>query len=237
MQPGILTVLADTLRVLTFRKPSPAIAEHWKTYLAVGLIFTWIAGVGRYWDNPRAFTWQYLGLGSVGYVFVLALILWVVIMPLRPKRWSYRNVLIFLTLTSPPAILYAIPVEQFMLMSDAKDVNAWFLALIAVWRVSLLVWFLRMTSGLSDSAVAIATLLPMVLIILLLAALNLEHVVFATMRGSHEEHMRVQSQNDVTYIVVLALTILSGLAAPFLLIAYAKTVYSAWYPKTTEPSP
>lgn len=48
----------------------------WKAFLAYGFIFTWLAGVGRYWDNPRAELWQIMGLGSIAYVFVLALIIW-----------------------------------------------------------------------------------------------------------------------------------------------------------------
>ncbi|MFL6259215.1 MAG: hypothetical protein ACJ76Y_05835, partial [Thermoanaerobaculia bacterium] len=107
-------IVADELRLLTFRAPSQAVATNWKAYLAFGLFFTWLAGVGRYWDNPRAELWQLAGLGSIAYVFVLAVILWLLLAPLRPKNWSYRNVLTFVTLTAPPAVLYAIPVERFM---------------------------------------------------------------------------------------------------------------------------
>jgi len=96
------TLLHDEWRLLTFRPMSQAIRTHWHAYLVFGLIFTWLAGIGRYWDNPRAELWQYLGLGSVAYVFVLALIIWAILAPLRPKNWSYRNVLLFLTLTAPP---------------------------------------------------------------------------------------------------------------------------------------
>lgn len=89
------TLIDDTLRILTFRKPSPAIARSWKTYLAFGLAFTWLAGIGRYWDNPRAELFQSLGLGSIAYVFVLAAILWLLLAPLRPRHWSYGSVLVF----------------------------------------------------------------------------------------------------------------------------------------------
>src|SRR3712207_7552248 len=44
--------------------------------LAFGLACTWLVGVGRYWDNPRASLLQHLGVGSVVYVFALALLLW-----------------------------------------------------------------------------------------------------------------------------------------------------------------
>lgn len=35
---GVATVLSDALRVLTFRRPSPAIDSHWMAYLAFGLL-------------------------------------------------------------------------------------------------------------------------------------------------------------------------------------------------------
>ncbi len=113
----IKTLLLNEWRFLTFRPVSSAVPAHWRALLIFGLLFTWLAGIGRYWDNPRAHVWQYLGLGSVAYVFVLALIIWLLLAPLRPKNWSYRNVLLFITLTAPPAILYAIPVR------DAKTVE------------------------------------------------------------------------------------------------------------------
>ena len=56
----IKTLLLDEWRFLTFRPMSPAIRTHWQAYLAFGLLFTWLAGVGRYWDNPRAGLWQQL---------------------------------------------------------------------------------------------------------------------------------------------------------------------------------
>ena len=53
---------------------------------------------------------------------------WLVIWPLRPKEWSYKKVLTFVSLTSAPAILYAIPVERFLSLPTARSVNAWFLS-------------------------------------------------------------------------------------------------------------
>lgn len=51
-------IVQDELRLLIFRSPSRAIVTDWKAYLAFGLFFTWFAGVGRYWDNPRAELWR-----------------------------------------------------------------------------------------------------------------------------------------------------------------------------------
>ena len=213
------TLIADELRFLTFRRTSPAVHTHGTWYLAFGLFATWLAGVGRYWDNPRAFHWQQLGLGSVVYVFLLALLIWALMAPLRPKNWSYKNVLVFVTLTAPPALIYAIPVEEFMPMGSAQVVNAWFLGVVSVWRVALLAVFLRRVAGLSLWIVAVATLLPLVVIIVPIALLNPEHVVllFAVMGGVRED---TTGPNDVAYTIVLILSIVSILAAPVLLTFY-----------------
>ena len=219
------TLLHDEWRFLTFRPMSQAIRTHWRAYFVFGLIFTWLAGIGRYWDNPRAGLWQYLGLGSVAYVFVLALLIWALLAPLRPKNWSYRNVLLFLTLTAPPAVLYAIPVEKFMSLDNARTANVWFLAVVALWRVALLIQFLRRTGGLSPGATAVATLLPITVIIFVIASLNLEHVVFSFMGGLRDDQ---RSGNDNAFMIVFILAVYSFLAAPILAIVYFVFVYRAW---------
>jgi hypothetical protein len=210
-------VIADVARLLTFRAPSPAIATHWPAYLAFGLCFTWLAGIGRYWDNPRAALWQHLGLGSLGYVSCLSLLLWLMLWPLRPKRWSLRNVLVFVTLTSPPALLYAIPVERFMPLPQAQLANALFLGLIASWRVALLVVFLRRVAALGWFALVVGTLLPLTAIVVALTLLNLEHVVFDIMAGIRPED---RSPNDQSYVVVLVIAYFSIYAFPFLAFAF-----------------
>lgn len=217
-------ILVDELRLLTFRAPSASIAANWKAYLAFGLFFTWLAGVGRYWDNPRAQLWQLSGIGSLAYVFVLSAILWVLLAPLRPANWSYRNVLVFVTLTSPPALLYALPVERFMPPVQAALANAWFLALVATWRVGLLGVFLRRVARLPWLQVVVATLLPLALIVVALAILNLEHVIFDLMAGIREED---KSSNDAAYSIVIGLAYLSFISAPFLAGAYAICVVLA----------
>lgn len=217
-------IVTDTYRILTFRQPSALISTEWSGYLVFGLICTWLAGVGRYWDSPRADLWQYLGLGSVGYVFILALIIWLLLIPLKPAHWSYKNVLIFITLTSPPAILYAIPVERFMSLNAAQITNAWFLAIVATWRVALLVWFLKSLARLSAIKIVVGTLLPLTLIVVVLSILNLEHVVFNIMAGIKPEE---RSPNDMAYFVVLGMAYFSMMAFPFLLVIYAWLAYDS----------
>jgi hypothetical protein len=219
------SILSDQWRLLTFRNPSPAIRDHGRAYLAFGLGCTWLAGIGRYWDNPKAHLWQHAGLGSIVYVFVLALLLYLLLMPLRPRNWSYRNVLLFITLTSLPALLYAIPVERFMPLTTAQAVNAGFLGVVALWRVALLFVFLRRVARLGGFTIVVALLLPIVIIVVALTILNLEHVVFDIMAGIREQD---RSPNDTAYLTVLWISLFSIYAAPFLIIAYAGLATWAW---------
>ena len=193
---------------------------HW--YLVFGIGCTWLCGIGRYWDNPKADFWQYLGLGSVLYVFLLALILWLVILPLKTRNWGYKNVLLFVSLTAPPAILYAIPVERFMTLESAQRTNVWFLAVVAIWRVALLLKYLTSVAGLSGLRVIVATLLPLTLIVTGLTALNLEHVVFKIMAGL-EDHER--SANDGAYTVLVLITYFSLITSPIFLAMYGWFIY------------
>jgi hypothetical protein len=215
-------ILRDQRDLLLFRPFKPAIREHWLAYLAFGLCVTWLAGIGRYWDHPNANWWQYAGLGSVAYVFVLAAFLWLIVAPLRPRDWSFIGVLIFVTLTAPPALLYAIPVEKFMSLQAAQTANVIFLAIVASWRVALLVVFLKRGAGLSSTGVVVASLLPLTIIVTALAALNLEKAVFEIMGGNMQ-----QTQNDAAYFILLVITVLSVVLSPIMLIIYCVLVYRA----------
>jgi hypothetical protein len=162
-------------------------------------------GIGRYWDDPGAKLLQHLGIGSVIYIFALSLLLWLLIWPLRPKAWSYRNVLTFVSLTSPPAILYAIPVERLLDLEKARTFNVWFLAIVASWRVALLIFYLRRHARLQPFSIAVATLLPLTFIITALTVLNLERAVFNLMGGLREKG----TANDNAYLVLFVLSYLS----------------------------
>lgn len=229
-RPTVRSIATDALRVLTFQKPSAAISVYWRRYLAFGMFFTWLAGVGRYWDSPRADVLQYAGLGSVYYVLFLALILWLIVLPLRPKRWSYRNVLVFVTLTSPPALLYAIPVELFMPLEAAMSVNAVFLAVIAAWRVALLVWFLRTVAELSRFTTFVASMLPLTVIVCALTVFNLQHAIFNLMAGNRPGEV---TQNDFAHMVVAMMAMYSLLASPILLCVYLTMILMPW--QTSPP--
>lgn len=219
---SLLTLMADTGRLLTFRRTSRALAEHPYAFLAFGLFCTWIAGIGRYWDNLRATLFQHLGLGSVVYVFVLAAILWLICLPLRPRHGSYLTFLTFVSLTSPPALLYAIPVERFTSMAQAQELNAWFLLVVALWRMALLYTFLRRVAGFPPVTIFIVGTFPLTLIVIVLAALNLEHVVFNLMAGIAPSQ---QTPNDFAFLVVFIIAFVSIYAGPLLGMFYLFLAY------------
>ncbi len=214
-----LSVVRTALRVLSFRATRDELARLGNRDLAFGLGWTWLVGVGRYWDNPRANLLQHLGLGSVAYVFVLSAVLWLAVRPLRPNSWSYRGLLTFVCLTSPPAALYAIPVEQHMDLASARTANAWFLAVVAAWRLGLFFWYVSRLGALRWYATTVAVLLPMTCVVVALTALNLEHVTFRIMGGLDQT-----SPHTAAFMVMVGLSLLSMYAIVPLLIAYSVLV-------------
>jgi hypothetical protein len=209
--------LAGTaLRLLFFRSSREELLALDQRHLVLGLVCTWLVGMGRYWDDPGAHLLQHLGVGSVVYVFVLSGFLWLLMWPLGPEEWSFRRLLTFVSLVSPPAALYAIPVERFLTLDVARSVNVWFLAVVATWRVALLAFYLRRSARLPWLSMGVGTLLPLGVIVTVLAMLNLERAVFDIMSGMG----RQGTANDAAYQVLFLLTLLSWMAVGPLLVAY-----------------
>lgn len=191
-------------------------------HFLTGLIGTWLVGMGRYWDDDRASLLQKLGLGSVIYIFLLALFIWLIVQPFRIACWTYFRVLIFISLTSYPAILYAIPVERFVSIGIANSINVWFLTIVALWRLFLLYYFLKQFTRLSAGNILTITFMPICLIISALTALNLHRVVFNIMGG-----IRNPTPHDSSYFVLMFLTVISMILSIPLLIAYSIAVHSS----------
>ncbi|MDL5055226.1 hypothetical protein QQ056_16975 [Oscillatoria laete-virens NRMC-F 0139] len=207
-------------RVLFFRATGDELRGLNNHHLHLGLFLTWIAGMGRWWDDPQANWAQHLGLGSVIYVFVLAAVIYIVIKPMGCPLLSYRNLLTYITLTSPPAILYAFPIERYTDLSTANIVNFWFLLIVAAWRVILYGCYLWKCLDLDFGRAIISLLLPLAAIVTTLYILNLHHVVFQFMRGIRETD---QTAHDAAYMLLMNLTMLSVLASPFLGAAWLGT--------------
>jgi hypothetical protein len=206
-------------KILFFRFSKEDILSLNQKQLFVGLTGTWLAGIGRYWDHPDAELLQYIGLGSVIYIFILAMLIYLVVLPYKLKEWDYFKVLTFISLTSFPAILYAIPVEKFMSMNTAASINAWFLGIVALWRLALLLRFLKVFDDLKWYYVLVIALFPMCLLIVSLTILNLEKAVFNIMGG-----LRQTTGREKAYDVLLSLTFFSMILILPLFIGYIEGV-------------
>lgn len=194
------------LRLLTFR----ASREDYQCLTARGLFpalaACWLVGIGRYWDDARATLLQHAGIGSVVYVFVLALLLWIIVKPLAPDRFSYTGILTFIALTAPPAALYAIPVERWMSLASANQWNLTFLGIVALWRLALWIHYLRKSGELTGGRTFVAAVLPLAVIFITLLSLNLHHVVVDIMGGIREAD---RSSQDAAYGMLWLLSVLS----------------------------
>lgn len=208
------------IRLLSFQLTRDEMLQFTRQHFFIGLIGTWLVGMGRYWDDPKANILQHLGLGSVIYIFVLALLIWLVVKPFRVEKWSYFTIVTFISLTSFPAIFYSIPVERFFSIEIANRINVLFLAVVAAWRLAMLFYFLNYFTRLRHWIILTATLMPICLIISALTALNLHRVVFNIMGG-----VRNPTPHDASYSVLLVLTGLSVILIGPLLISYCIGIY------------
>ena len=211
-------------RLLTFRITRDELAGLDGRHLRFGLVCTWIVGMGRWWDDVDAGLLQHLGVGSVAYVFVLAAIVWLVVLPLRPLDWSYRRVLTFVCLTSPPAALYAVPVERFTSMEAANSLNLAALAIVAAWRVALLYFVLFRLARLRVFEALVAGLLPLTGIVAGLFALNLHRVVFNIMGSMSEAD---KTAHDAVYGILFVMTMFSMVVFPVSLLLHGVNAYLA----------
>lgn len=216
-----MSLFKTLIKLLTFKLTRDEMLNFNKSHFILGLIGTWIVGMGRYWDDVGANWMQHLGLGSVIYIFVLALFIWLILLPFKIKNWSYFIVVTFIGLTSFPAIFYAIPVEKFLSIETSNTINVWFLAVVAAWRLTLLYYFLKHFTKLSKGNIITVTLMPICVIISILTMLNLHRVVFNIMGG-----MRNPTPHDSSYFVLMVLTGLSLILSIPLLISYGVGIYN-----------
>jgi hypothetical protein len=186
MQPDRLSVLRTVLRLLTFRASRSELLHFDHRHPAFGLLCTWLVGIGRSWDDIDAGLMQHLGIGSVVYVFVLSLLLWLTVRPLSTPGHPYVQMLTFVCLTSPPGLLYAIPGERFVDAETARNINVAFLLIVATWRVALLAFYLWKALGLRWLEVLVATLLPLSIIMAPAMVFRLMEKTFEGMAGLRE---------------------------------------------------
>ena len=218
-----MSVIKTIARLLTFKLSREEILQFNRRHFIAGVIGTWVVGMGRYWDDTGASLLQHLGLGSVIYIFVLAAFIWLIIKPFFVENWSYFTVVTFIGLTSFPAILYAIPVEKFVDIRTANTMNVWFLAIVALWRLLLLNYFLKRFTKLSYFNIITVTLMPICLIISTLTALNLHRVVFKLMGGLIDPNA-----HEDAYFILILLTGISAILLIPLLVFYGVGIYASY---------
>ncbi|MBI1780371.1 MAG: hypothetical protein HYR66_03250 [Sphingobacteriales bacterium] len=218
-----MNIIQTIIRLLTFKITRAEMLQFNKGHFLIGLIGTWVVGMGRYWDDKGASLLQHLGIGSVIYIFILAGFVWLILKPFFIDNWNYFTVLTFISLTSFPAIFYAIPVESFFTVYTANTMNVWFLVIVASWRLGLLYYFLRHFTRLGSGDILTVTLMPICLIITVLTILNLHRVVFNIMSG-----IRDPSPHDSSYLMLMFLTGVSVILTPILLIAYGVGIYERY---------
>jgi len=207
------------LRVLFLRNTRDDYLAFTWWHFAFGLLITWLVGMGRYWDNPRVETVQRLGGGSFAYVFILALLLFAVGLPFRDKNWTYPRVLTMVVLSSPPAAIYALPVEKLFDFETARSFNTLFFGLVALWR--MLIWgrFVFLMCPTSTPGRISVIFLPVTAILVVLAVLNLEQAVADLMSGLQPAPNGTTA--DRAYIWLIMLTALDVyLVFPVISITY-----------------
>jgi hypothetical protein len=213
------------LRFLAFRQ-APIAGEDRGRFIATALVCTWLAGLARHWDHTDPLWWQRFGLGSLAYLFAAAALVWLVGAPLYPRAWRYLDVLLFVALTSPLAWAHALPIDRWLSVEDAATTNAWILAVVATWRVALLVRHFKIVAGLPGWLAVTAALLPLAAIV---AAATLWWLHHAMLDSGTEPDGPVSvptttSGDDSRAGVVIVLAVASCFLAPWLAMIYAAAV-------------
>jgi hypothetical protein len=119
-------------------------------------------------------------------------------------------------------LLYAIPVERIVDLATAQTINAWFLGIVATWRVALLLRYLTTVAQLPWFLVLVVSVLLLSGIVVALTLLNLEHVVFDIMAGIRKADA---SPNDLAYLIVFGLAFFSLWAFPVALLLYLVAIF------------
>ncbi|MGE5192272.1 MAG: hypothetical protein ACM3U2_07180 [Deltaproteobacteria bacterium] len=114
--------------------------------LWIGLLFVLSAGLAREYDGADLWHEPWHLVLPLGASLLTSFLLFCLVYAIGCRRgcpggrfWKlYCSFLSLYWMTAPLAWLYAIPVERFLSTADATTANLWLLALVALWRVSLM---------------------------------------------------------------------------------------------------
>jgi hypothetical protein len=112
----------------------------------LGLLFVLSAGFAREYDGEDLLAEPWHLLIPLAASLATSLLLFVFVWSTArgwdrelPFEESYRSFLGLYWMTAPLAWLYAIPVERFLSPAQAVEANLWLLAIVAAWRVVLMI--------------------------------------------------------------------------------------------------
>ncbi|MGI8923601.1 MAG: hypothetical protein ACR2HJ_06100 [Fimbriimonadales bacterium] len=221
-------VLSDLGDVLLLRISGDRIRGLGWKHFALGLVLTWIVGIGRWYDDPDAVLAQQLGAGSVGYIFVISLLICWLGGPFATAReipWTYPRVLTYVSLTALPGIVYAFPIEWVASASVSRYYNLSALALVSAWRVAMLVRLYRDGAGMKPTQTAATTLFLISGIVLVLSFARVLNAVASAMGGFREEGERLAADLAVgACMISIGVLVVSGISYWYL----CATRYRGW---------
>jgi hypothetical protein len=123
--------------------------------LGAGLLFVLSAGFAREYDGQDLLREPWHLLVPVGASLAASFLLFLAacgrLFVRREGRppflTAYRSFLTLFWMTAPLAWLYAVPYERFLSPGEATSANLWTLALVAAWRVALMVRVVSVLTG------------------------------------------------------------------------------------------
>lgn len=226
-------------KALTFQLRWEDISRfNWRC-LVLGLALTWLAGMGRHWDDTSALHIAHrMGAGSLVYAFFLSLFLWLIVLPLRRKELRFLHMFTLVTFTGPLAFVYAIPIEWWTQPDQAALFNAGALAFVATYRVAMLWFFLWRGTQLPAFIATVVVSLPLCIILTVLGVLTVLESIAISMGGIRAGAPTIQDQIDT---VISNIAALSFIALPVLFIIYivlvAKPSASLNHPQAATRNP
>lgn len=190
----------------------------------LGLAFVLLAGVARDYDGEDLLARPYWLALPFAASLVTSLLLYgleqLVATPKPPARVvSYRQFLALYWLTAPLAWLYALPVERWMSEGVAAEFNLWLLAIVATWRVFLMVRVFSVLFGVS-AGFATTVVLFFADSVVAVASWQVPIPIFNVMGG-----VRLTGSESVLLGSVLLTRLVSVLLWPILLIVFVVSVW------------
>jgi hypothetical protein len=188
--------------------------------LALGFLFVLLAGLAREYDGEDLLREPWHLAIPLGASLATSALLYLLVRGVAwrhgatepPLASGYLDFLGLYWLTAPLALVYAIPFERFLSAGDATRANLWMLALVALWRVVLMV---RVVSVLYQtsflSALFLVLLFADTVAVILLS--NTELPIIAIMGG-----IRLSESESILHSTVWLMRVLTVLSWPVWLI-------------------